>query len=124
MEAESGIRRQATAVSIRVAVCTNREPAAVRPCLDALEREGADFFVVGAGPGGAFPGARAGPGPGPPLAPNRRVGRLEDGGIPPFVGDGGPVWGGWPAPLGGGGGGAGERPACIGGPILPRFPAG
>jgi hypothetical protein len=111
---------------IRVAVCTNREPDAVRPCLDALAREGADVLVVVSGGSGAFPAAHVlhEPRPGLSLARNRALAACADDDILAFVDDDALVESGWLAALHAAWADAGERTACLGGPIRPRFPAG
>jgi glycosyltransferase involved in cell wall biosynthesis len=112
-------------VRIRVAVCTNREPSSVAPCLEALAREGADVLVVVSGPPrGEFPGALHEPRLGLSRARNRALAECADGDVLAFVDDDALVVPGWLVALRAAWADAGERAACIGGPILPRFPAG
>jgi hypothetical protein len=123
MEAARFIERQATAVRIRVAVCTNREPEAVRPCLAALE--GADVIVVVSGePRGEFPGALHERRPGLSLARNLALAQCDDDDVLAFVDDDALVCPGWLDGLRAAWAGAGERAACVGGPIEPSFPGG
>jgi glycosyltransferase involved in cell wall biosynthesis len=112
-------------VRIRVAVCTNSEPAAVAPCLEALAREGADVLVVVSGPPcGEFAGALHEPRPGLSLARNRALAECADGDVLAFVDDDALVFSGWLTALRDAWADGGERAACVGGPIVPRFPAG
>jgi glycosyltransferase involved in cell wall biosynthesis len=111
--------------TIRVAVCTNRELAAVAPCLDALAREGADVLVVVSGPPrGDFPRALHELRPGLSLARNRALAECADADVLAFVDDDAIVVPGWLGALRAAWADAGERAAVVGGPILPRFPAG
>lgn len=106
-------------------MCTNREPAVAQPCLEALAREGADVLVVVSGPGAdRFPGALHEPRPGLSLARNRALAECDDEDVIAFVDDDALVLPGWLEGLRAAWGDAGARAACVGGPILPRFPEG
>jgi GT2 family glycosyltransferase len=120
---------------LRIAVCTNRTPAAVTESLQALARQapaealvlvtsGLDADLVDAHRG-AFEGALlAEPREGLSLARNRAVAWCEDGDALAFVDDDAVVCEGWYEALSRAWREAGEEIACIGGPIRPRWPDG
>lgn len=125
---------------VRVAVCTNRPPAAVAACLAALAAEGAGaraLLVVSGGTRAAaadhasalaavLPDAEALPEPcsGLSVARNRALAACGDDEIVAFVDDDAVVGPGWRTALEQAWVGAGDRVACLGGPIRPCFPAG
>ncbi len=124
---------------LRVAVCTNRSPAAVVGCLRALAREGAEgalLVVSGLGPeataahasalAAVLPGARAlrEPAPGLSAARNRALAACGQHDVLAFLDDDAEVDLGWRAALTAAWDAAGPRAGCVGGPVRPRFPAG
>ncbi len=121
------------APTIRVAVCTNRPPAAVAECLAALAAQSpaADVLLVASGlsedeargHAGAAPAARVlrEPRPGLSLARNRALEACDDGDVIAFVDDDAIVAPDWLEQLADAWIAAPARVACIGGPIRPRF---
>src|SRR5215212_4936615 len=117
---------------IRIAVCTNRSPAAVRECLNALqEQAGADsLMIVTSGLADtevaahreAFDGTVvAEPAPGLSRARNRALESVDR--VVAFVDDDAVVADGWWEALRRHWAEAPADVACIGGPIRPRFAA-
>ena len=118
---------------IRVAVCTNRSPAAIEPCLRALD--GADLLLVTSGLEDAaaqaheralaeiHPGVTLlrEPRPGLSRARNAALAACADDDVLAFVDDDALVAPDWLEKLGAAWDAAPERVACIGGPIRPRF---
>jgi GT2 family glycosyltransferase len=125
------------AVSLHVCVCTNRAPAAIAPCLRALATQGAaSVTLVLSAVGEAEASAHeeharqalpAGatvlrePLPGLSRARNRALAEREPEDAIAFVDDDAIVGGGWLEEMHGAWERAGERVACIGGPIRARF---
>jgi succinoglycan biosynthesis protein ExoM len=114
--------------AVRVAVCTNRPPAAVHGCLAALAAEGAPVLLIRSGAaeaGPPVPGLTLVPEPRPGLsaARNRALAAAAADGdeIVAFVDDDAEVLPGWWAALHAAWEGAGARVGCIGGPIRARF---
>ena len=122
---------------LRACVCTNRSPATILPCLDALAAQGdADVILVLSGDAAtqaaeheaaardAF-GDRATvlrePRPGLARARNAALAETTDDEVLAFVDDDALVGDGWLPELRAAWDRAGERVACIGGPIVPRF---
>jgi GT2 family glycosyltransferase len=126
--------------AVRVAICTNRPPAAAAECLAALAAEGAGagalLVVSGGAPAvaadharalaAALPGAEMlhEPRAGLSLARNRALAACAGEEILAFVDDDAVVGPGWRAALERAWAAAGDRVGCLGGPIRPRFPAG
>lgn len=120
---------------LRIAVCTNRTPAAAAESLQALARQapaealvlvtsGLDEGLVDAHRS-AFEGTLlAEPREGLSLARNRAVAWCEKGDALAFVDDDAVVSEGWYEALSSAWRHAGEEIACIGGPIRPRWPDG
>jgi GT2 family glycosyltransferase len=122
-----------TSAAIRVAVCTNRSPAAIEPCLRALA--GTDLLLVTSGlderAAGAHERALAELHPGATLlresrpglsrARNAALAACADDDVLAFVDDDALVAPDWLEKLGAAWDAAPERVACIGGPIRPRF---
>jgi GT2 family glycosyltransferase len=121
---------------MRVAVCTNRPPAAVSACLDALlgQVPAASVALVLSGLGEAAVAAHRGsapaglevlvePRPGLSLARNRALAWAEAAGVEVicFVDDDALVIDGWWEALGRRWAEARLSVACIGGPIRPRY---
>src|SRR3954464_14418748 len=123
-------------VDIRVAVCSNRSPAAVAESLAALRQEAGDGpLALGASglPDELVAGHREGPRgavlveprPGLSRARNRALAWAAAAGadVIAFVDDDAVAWPGWWEGLGRRWGEAPADVACIGGPIRPRFDA-
>ncbi len=114
---------------VRVAVCTNRPPAALSGCLAALAAEGADVLVVASGVDPAAYAADglevlAEPAPGLSAARNRALAACAGEDVVAYVDDDAEVRPGWLAALTAAWDAAGPRVGCIGGPIHARFPGG
>ena len=113
---------------LRVAVCTNRAPSAVAPCLDALLAQGADVLLVASGTASAAPWARSGvevtaePRPGLSAARNRALAECD--GLVAYVDDDAEVGPGWHEALRAAWARAEPEVGCIGGPIRARFDSG
>ena len=124
--------------ALKVAICTNRAPAAVSPCLGELAAQGlspADLVLVVSG--GDEPAARAHeealerilprarvlrePRPGLSLARNAALAACADGDVLAFVDDDAIPGEGWLAGLRAAWENARDEVAAIGGPIRPRF---
>lgn len=126
--------------TVRVAVCTNRAPAAVVECLEALALQGGGLgaLLVASGLGAEqiaaherslrdlLPGAAvvSEPTPGLSRARNRALQECVDDDVIAFVDDDAVVGPGWLRALHEAWDAAEPDVACIGGPIRPRFPAG
>lgn len=122
---------------IRVAVCTNRAPATIQPCLRALADQGDGLELVlvtsglseteaaahGLGLEAVFPDATLLPEPRPGLsrARNLALAGCTDDDVLAFVDDDALVAPDWLERLGAAWEAAPERVACIGGPIRARF---
>jgi len=117
---------------VKVAVCTNRTAAAIRESLGSLEREVPPdrVAVVASGVGeeqaqaitAEYPAAHLIRAPaGLSLARNRALEWCADDDMIAFVDDDAVIQSGWYAALERAWANAGERVACIGGPIRPRF---
>jgi len=122
---------------IRVAVCTNRSPGAIEPCLRALADQGAgiELALVTSGlddaaadaHGQALEAVLPGvallrePRPGLSRARNLALAGCDDRDVLAFVDDDAVVAPDWLAHLQAAWDAASERVACIGGPIRPRF---
>jgi GT2 family glycosyltransferase len=108
-----------------VCVCTNRAPAAVAPCLDALGAQGASALVVSSGvrPADYRRGVAVvhEPRPGLSRARNRALMECSDEDVIAFVDDDALVGDGWLSALQAAWRRAKADVACIGGPIRPRF---
>ena len=123
--------------TIRVAVCTNRSPADVAECLQALALQGGGLGALLVTSGLSAPEAdahaRAGrselpgievlrePRPGLSHARNRALAECEDDEVVAFIDDDVLVGAGWLTRLAAAWSEAPERVACIGGPVRPRF---
>ncbi len=123
--------------TIRVAVCTNRQPREVEACLDALALQGGGLGamlvcsalddVAAAGLARAARTALPGvevvrePRPGLSHARNRALAACEDDEVVAFVDDDALVGPGWLGRLAAAWEAAAQRVACVGGPVRPRF---
>jgi GT2 family glycosyltransferase len=132
----TGVRAPA-ATSVRVAICTNRTPAAIAPCLEelALQGGGGGVMIVCSGLGdpqveahqraaqAALPGALvlSEPETGLSRARNRALAECADEDVIAFLDDDALVGQGWLGRLRAAWDAADARVACIGGPIRPRF---
>jgi glycosyltransferase involved in cell wall biosynthesis len=117
-------------MALRACVCTNRSAAAIAPCLDALLAQGAEVLVVRSGGRGGETGelgervtAVHEPLGGLSRARNRALAECAEDDVIAFVDDDAIVGDGWLDAMQAAWEGAGERVACIGGPIRPRFQA-
>jgi succinoglycan biosynthesis protein ExoM len=126
--------------TVRVAVCTNRRPAALGECLAALAEQGAGagalLVTSGLAESAAAEHARAAapllpgvavlrePRPGLSAARNRALAACAEDEVVAFIDDDAVVGAGWRERLSAAWAAAGERVGCIGGPIRPRFDAG
>ena len=124
--------------TIHVAVCTNRAPRDVAACLESLafQAGGLGAMLVCSGltetetEAHARAARRAVPGilvmreprPGLSHARNRALAACEDDNVIVYVDDDVLIGPGWLPRLAAAWGAAGERVACIGGPVRPRFP--
>jgi len=124
--------------TIRVAVCTNRPPAAVAACLEALALQAGGLGALlvtsgldevataahGRALAAALPGAEVlrEPRAGLSRARNRALAACADDEVLAFVDDDALVGPRWLERLQAAWAEAPERVACIGGPIRPRFP--
>jgi len=120
---------------LRAVVCTNRPPAAVAACLDALAEQNAPVVLVVSGGGEGTAAAHAGaaaevgaeatvlrePRLGLSHARNRALAGAQDGDVLAFVDDDAMVGEGWLAAMRRAWARAPAATACIGGPIRPRF---
>jgi glucosyl-dolichyl phosphate glucuronosyltransferase len=123
--------------TVHVAVCTNRSPADVAACLETLAFQagglGAMLVCSGLTESQTEEHARAArravpgivvlrePRPGLSHARNRALAACEDDDVLAFVDDDALIGPGWLSRLTAAWDAAGEKVACIGGPVRPRF---